>query len=237
MVEVIPMEGAEASEYCSQKSKSSHSSTSAPPDVSSDTHTYGRHESPDDSGPPTPTHEHLSSQQREDSSHRTVFKPYAIEEPDDEPPPTVRTLELPCLPDYLERWQRELVESMGDLGSEYSKLWHLKAADSQKRGLKRKATNCIAKGDSQHSTSCQSTSKARDDAAPLHVPGLNPKRLRRRSRPLGDTGRAGQSGLVSIHDFREVQADEDSSSGLSSTGTSSPETMDESAVVEEMEID
>lgn len=229
MAEDLPTEEANASEFVPRKPELSNSPTFASPNISTDMQTEGREDSPNESGPSTPTHEHLPSGQTTDSIHGTIFRPYAIEEPDDELAPTARRLELPCLPDYFEHWQRELMESIHDLGNERTKARHLKVSQSQGRGLKRKSTNSVITGDAQYSTSCQSKSKTRTDDTPLHVPGLSSKRLRRRSRQPGD--------IVSLHDIREARGDESSSSDLDSTGTSSPDTMDESAIAEEMDID
>lgn len=217
------MEEASASEYLSGGPELLNSPTLASPNISTNMQTDGREHSLNDSGPSTPTHEDLPDGQSTGSIHGSIFRPYAIEEPDDEPAPTLRRPELPCLPDSFEHWQRELVKSIHDLGNEHIKARHFKVSQSQGRGLKRKST------DAQYSTSCQSKSKTRTDDTPLHVPGLSSKRLRRRSRLPGD--------ILSLHDFREVRGDESSSSDWDSTGTSSPDSIDEFAIPDEMNID
>lgn len=188
-----------------------------------------------DSGPSTPVHEVPLSQPLNENKNN-VFQPYAIEEPDDEPEPTIQRRELPCLPDYFECWQRELVDSMHDLGSRANKAVTaaVKLHQNQRRGLKRKSANSNGAGNLHNSQSQRSKSKTGLEEPPLHVPGLGSKRRRRRSKLEGDV--AGNDRPVSLNDFRESRSDGSSSSDIHSTGASSTDTVDESANVDEMDI-
>lgn len=191
-----------------------------------------------DSGPSTPVHE-TAPIQSTDKPRTIVYQPYAIEEPDDEPEPASQKRELPCLPDYFECWQRELVDSMHDLGSRANKAVAAAAAaklhQNQRRGQKRKPANSNGGGNLHNSQSHRSKSKTRAEEAPLHVPGLGPKRRRRRSKLPGDA--AGNGRPVSLHDFRESRSGESSSSEPHSTGASSTDTINETAIADEMDID
>lgn len=201
-----------------------------PPDI----HTDGSGHSLNDSGPTTPVHETPFNQPTERNKDN-VFHPYAIEEPDDEPEPAVQKRELLCLPDYFECWQRELVDSMHDLGARANKAVAAatKSHQNQRRGQKRKSAN--SNGALHNSQSHRSKSKTRLEETPLHVPGLGPKRRRRRSKLPGDA--AGNGRPVSLHHFREIRSDGSSSTDLPSTGASSTDTVNESAIADEMDID
>lgn len=219
-------------------SSASHQETFTPPkspplfstDNIADVKTDGSGCSFNDSGPSTPVHEHTSSRATEED-HGKAVQPYDIEEPDDEPEPAVQRLELPRLPDNFERWQRELVDYMDGLGSQSNKASISKLHASQKRGQKRKSTVPMSSGNQHSSQSHRSKSRTRINESALHVPGLSSKRRRRRSELPGETARNARP--VSLDDFREARRDGSSSS----TGASSAETVDESAVADEMDID
>lgn len=222
-------------------SSASHqqTSTSTPPnspplfstDNIADANTDG---SFNDSGPSTPIHEHPPSRATE-GDHDKAVQPYDIEEPDDEPEPAVPRLDLPRLPDNFERWQRELVDYMDGLGSQSNKTSISKLHASQKRGQKRKSTVPTSSGNQQSSQSHRSKSRTRINESALHVPGLSSKRRRRCSKLPGETARNARP--VSLDDFREALCDGSSSSENPSTGASSADTIDESAVADEMDID
>lgn len=166
------------------------------------------------------------------AASNVTVKPYAIEEPDDDPAPVVQK-ELPCLPDNFERWQRELADYMKDLDSAPDSAADSSHAcahpSSPKRGKKRKPPstghlhplNCHPFGSRSRPQETQST-------------GLCPKRRRRRSKhPKEDRP-------VSLHDFRETreaQSSNSSSSDLRSTDMSSTETMNDTPMSDEMDID
>lgn len=186
-----------------------------------------------DSGPSTPTHENLPDH-TSDTAEIKPLRPYAIEEPDDEPEPLVqRRLGLPCLPDYFERWQRELVDSIDDMEDKATTNPSAIGKPIPKRGLKRKPIGPVGAGYS-HPGSHRSKSKAKLEDYALPACGFNPKRRRRRSKALEDTTKNSPS--VSLHDFRETRANESSSSDLQSS-SSSVGAANESALADEMDID
>lgn len=235
MAEDLSMEGTDSSIPLNGASAIPKSPPFSAKDKPADVRTDGSGHSLNDSGPSTPVHETPSNQSAE-SNKGNVFQPYAIEEPDDEPEPAGPKRELPCLPDYFECWQRELVDSMHDLGSRANKAATATAKphQNQRRGQKRKPANST--GALHNSQSHRPKSKTRLEEAPLHVPGLGSKRRRRRSKLPGDA--AGNNGRpVSLHHFRETCSAGSSSSDPHSTGTSSTDTVNETAVADEMDID
>lgn len=234
MTEELRMEGTDASDQLKQTSEPLKSPHLAAADNPTDARTDGSRYNLNDSGHSTPTHGNPFAQPTE-SNHGNVFQPYAIEEPGDEPESAVQKRELPCLPDYFERWQRELVDYMDDLGYQSNKTANLKLHQSQRRGQKRKSTNPTSGGSMHSSQSHRSKSKTGIIETPLHVPGLSPKRRRRRSKLPGDTAKG--ISPVTLHDFREERSDGSLSSDLRSTGASSAESTNESAVADEMDID
>ncbi|KAJ5692494.1 hypothetical protein N7462_001917 [Penicillium macrosclerotiorum] len=190
-----------------------------------------------DSGPPTPMDkskpeaEHVANE-RSYFTNTKVIRPYAIEEPDDEPVPPVQRLELPCLPDCLERWQRDLLDRMNDLNDDAAKSHSSKLRASPKRGQKRKPGNLTSS--SSYTWPHRFKSNARLEDPALSIPGLSPKRQRRRSKIVGDAARADQS--PSLNDFREPRSNGSSSSDLPSTASSAAMSND-SALTDEMDID
>lgn len=236
MAEDLSMGGTNSSVPLNEASAMPKSSPFRESDNHTDVHTDGSGHSLNDSEPSTPVHETPFSQFT-DKTQTNIYRPYAIEEPDDEADPVVQKRVLPCLPDYFERWQRELVDSMHDLGSRANKAVAVvaKLHQNQRRGQKRKSANANGAGNMHNSQPHRSESKTRIEEAPLHVPGLGPKRRRRRSKLPGDA--AGNGRPVSLHDFRETHSDGSSSSEPHSTGASSTDTVNESAVADEMDID
>lgn len=185
-----------------------------------------------DSGPSTPTHENLPENMAY-TAEIEPLRPYAIEEPDDDPgddpEPVMQWRQLPCLPDCFERWQRELIDRIDDMDDKSVKIPSTKLSPSPKRGHKRKL---IGIGD-VHMGSHRSKSKAKLDDPGLLINGLSPKRRRRRSKIPEDNAKHPHT--VSLHDFRETRVNESSSSDLLSS--SSIDTANESALVDEMDID
>jgi hypothetical protein len=201
----------------------------APEDLRNNTSADGSGHSVNESGPSTPLH----------TTNNVTVKPYAIEEPDDEPdeepdddPAPIAQKELPCLPDNFERWQRELVDYMNDLKSatdvatDSSHAWAHQS--SPKRGKKRKPT-----GPGHLHPLNSHPFKPRSRSQETRSTGLYPKRRRRSKHPKED-------GPVSLHDFRETreaQSSTSSSSDLRSTDMSSTETMNDTPLSDEMDID
>jgi hypothetical protein len=185
-----------------------------------------------DSGPSTPTHENLPENMSYTAEIRPL-RPYAIEEPDDEPAydpePVMQWRQLPCLPDCFERWQRELIDRIDDMDDKFVTSPSAKPSPSPKRGQKRKL---IGAGDFPMG-SHRSKSKAKLDDPALPINGLSPKRRRRRSKIPEDNAKHPHT--VSLHDFRDTRVNESSSSDFLSS--SSIDTANESALVDEMDID
>jgi hypothetical protein len=165
-----------------------------------------------------------------------VLRPYAIEEPDDDPePPMQRRLALPGLPDYFEIWQRELIDRIDDMDHTDGKTVTKPSAKLSlvpKRGQKRKPIGVAAAGDS-YSAIHRSKSRAKLDDPALSLCGLSPKRRRRRSKVQEESPK--NLHPTSLHDFRDTGVNQSSSSDLQSS--SSPDTADDSALVDEMDID
>ena len=229
MPENVSMEGITPSDFPhEQLFEPSSFPTSSTNDVT-DSHTDGSGWSLNDSGPSTPTHDHMASQSTRIGG-LDVFHPYAIEEPDDEQDSPSDKPEPPRLPDYFETWQRDLADHMDDLGCESDLSSGANTSNGCTRGQKRKPGS---QGGALHHHS--SKSKIKSTETQVSGPGISPKRRRRRSRNPGDAAKKGHP--VSFHDFREAQRSGSSSSELRSTDESSPEAMNESAITDEMEID
>lgn len=188
-----------------------------------------------DPGPSISNHENASRNTADTAeTNFNTYRPYAVEEPDDEPDSSKPKRELPCLPDCFECWQRELVDSMDNL-DRCNRKPGVKVSPLQKRGQKRKPASFVSSGDPHSFQSYQSKPSTWSDEASLSVPGLSPKRRRRRSKILGDAAKSGRT--VSLHDFREARSNGSSSSDLPSTDASSADTINESAFADEMDID
>lgn len=173
-----------------------------------------------------------SSEAYDFAASSVVIRPYAIEEPDDDPNPAAQK-ERPCLPDSLECWQRDLVDYL-DCDSDIYRV--AKPHAKQARGQKRKPANTAGIGHYYPLQSHSPGPKTRSDAAQSMTPGLSPKRRRRRSKlPRGDA-KAVRSGF-SMHDFRECTSTGSSSPDLRSGDVSSVDTMNDSSIVDEMDID
>ncbi|KAJ5768448.1 hypothetical protein N7533_001031 [Penicillium manginii] len=167
-----------------------------------------------------------------------ILQPYAIEEPDDdEPRPVHQRPGLPRLPDYFERWQRELKNSVHQLESEPSRdTCRPRVFFSPRRGQKRKvaqpAGTATIPSPAMSSTQSQNKHRLDEDERPILVPGLSYKR-RRRSRLARNSEKACPT---SLDEFRETQASDSSSSDQPPTDASNG-TADESALTDEMDID
>ncbi|KAJ5594183.1 uncharacterized protein N7459_000391 [Penicillium hispanicum] len=186
-----------------------------------------------DSGPPTPTHRDASCQFPKTAAAE-VFYPYAVEEPDDEPDSSIRRLDLLSLPDSLERWQRDLVDRMDELGCNSDASTGARPSTSESRGRKRKSANAAGGVPRHASPRHQSKSKTRQSEPPSSAPGLGPKRRRRRVRQPGDSAKTGPP--FSLHDFREVQTNESSGSDRQSTDSSGADTGNE-PMADSMDLD
>ncbi|KAJ5885260.1 hypothetical protein N7495_009770 [Penicillium taxi] len=176
-----------------------------------------------DPGPYLPTSD--MSYEDSNSQDTTVYFPYEIEEPDDEPTFFISRPGLRRLPDYMDYWQRELIKCIEDLNSdpEYAERILLE----NPRGQKRKSADTCHLQTSSDAQSQRFTSMMRSDEQP-HNPGAGPrrKRLRIKSKENATT-------VHSLHDFREARSNWSSSSG----SEIDDDTMDESAATDDMDID
>lgn len=194
--------------------------------------TDGSGHSLNDSGPPTPIYDRKMDQGTECTSP-LILQPYEIEEPD-EPRPVNRRPGLPRLPDYFEKWQRELKDSVNQLENEPNKAaCGSRIFSSPRRGQKRK----VAQPETiprPPMSSTQSQNKHRLNEHPILVPRLSPKR-RRRQNKLARA--AEQAHPTSLDGYRETQANDSSSSDQPPTDATSNGTTDEVALADEMDID
>lgn len=121
-------------------------------------------------------------QENNTQSEGTVIKPYAIEEPEDEPTDQAKDQCLQSLPDQFERWHVDLVDTMDDIRCESDN--NERASSEDKRGQKRKPGNASS-GPSQsnansHSASSPPAAKAGNTRS--DGPSLSPERLHRRNK-------------------------------------------------------
>lgn len=171
---------------------------------------------------------HGFSSQSVESGGMCVFYPYAIEEPQDEPCSPIHR-ELPRLPDHFEKWQRDLVNDMGDLECNSTSRSVANKPMSCSQGQKRKSSSPEYLVD-QHTFHTQAKPKINLTDKPRHDPGLCPKRRRQHRRMPGIH-------TASTPKFSEVESCGNSSLDPHSTDESSPDSMNDSAVTDEMEID
>ncbi|CAP85725.1 Pc20g03960 [Penicillium rubens Wisconsin 54-1255] len=90
------------------------------------------------SGPSTPTQD---TDPFEESDNIRTIKPYDIEEPDDDLETSVPRVDILCLPDPFEQWQRELTDSLNGLDYEHVGFDSNAMPLVRKRGKKRKPTH------------------------------------------------------------------------------------------------
>ncbi|KAJ5306183.1 hypothetical protein PENANT_c024G10289 [Penicillium antarcticum] len=185
-----------------------------------------------DSEPSTPTNDIDSFEKNgnHDSHDSQVIRPYAIEEPDDEPDATLPRHDLPCLPDRFERWQRDLRDYMTGLNVRPENSNGTKYPVMRKRGQKRKSASIAS---SIHSHSGSHSFRRRTTSAEPHQQANDYSHKRHRGcseepQHHYDTD--------SFHTFREPKTNESSSSEAPTPDLSSAETMNDSAA-DEMDID
>lgn len=204
----------------------------------------------DISSPPTSSSEHTSNGSKAstpDTEHEDipptappnmeeeiVFRPYAIEEPEDEAIADMQPPELACLPDNLERWQRDLVGYIDDMGNIHSSFPLERSHHGSLRGQKRKTGNAASTSGYRAAHSQLKHPRSGDQFLSAQNPGLSPKRRRRRSKLPGDTTQPSQ--LASLYDFRDPRADESSGSEMRSSDESA-DSSPENAVTDDMDID
>ena len=179
----------------------------------------------DGSGHSTPTHD---IHPFEDSDDIRVIKPYDIEEPDDELEISVPRVDLLCLPDRLERWQRDLTDYLNDLDYQPGGFNSNTIPLVRKRGQKRKpARNTLATqhGDppfSQRHTSPETQYEPHD-----HRP---------KKRRFSEFQKWHSQDIDSFGTFREDNANESSGSETASIDLGN-DIMDDSPMADEMDID
>lgn len=194
----------------------------------------GSEHSLNDSGPSTPIHDDEGDEDI-DTTSPLILRPYAIEEPSDESISAHPRPELPSLPDYFERWQRELKDSVNDLGSEPNRsTCNARLSSTPRRGQKRKVAQPAGAIHHPPTSSTPSKNKDRLNEPGITVPGLSPKRRRRRSRIAADAGKSTRT--ASLDEFRETQASDSSSSDQPMTDIS-VDTTPETNLTDEMDID
>ncbi|KAJ5780556.1 hypothetical protein N7457_005716 [Penicillium paradoxum] len=179
-------------------------------------------QSVDDSGASTPVHD---SQSVEEDDQIRVIKPYAIEEPDDEPECIMPWPDVPCLPDPFERWQRDLVDYMNDLNYQPDGHNPNGIPAVRKRGQKRKPS--LATGATQHL-------KQRHALAESHAQAREHCTKRQK---FGKQMHEYSQGMDPFEGFREAKVNESSSSETQSVDLSGIDTVDNSPMVDEMDID
>ena len=113
-----------------------------------------------------------------------VVKPYAIEEPDDEPTNPSSGHIVTSLPDNFERWHIDLIGSMEDLGCETESHGTDSTSQSgQQRGKKRKPATTTSGASHNAPPSSMREAKQGANDPQYEGPGLSRKR-RRKPRPL-----------------------------------------------------
>ncbi|CAG8232312.1 unnamed protein product [Penicillium salamii] len=166
----------------------------------------------DDSGPSTPAQD---SDSLGDDGVR-IIRPYAVEEPEDEPDTPRRNLLR--LPDRFERWQRDLSEYMNDLNYEADGQ-HGTSTVPRKQGQKRKLAHAPRHEGGYHGRASSDMQQ-----------GQEQRSKKRRSDSLEDSPVTN-----SFQAFRDVNVDESSCSDARSTECSGIDTTANSP--DEMDID
>lgn len=149
-----------------------------------------------------------------------VVKPYAIEEPDDEPTNPPPRHMASSLPDNFERWHIDLIGSMADLQCETESNGTDSTSQSgQQRGKKRKpATTASTSHNTQPS---QRESKHGDKDSQYEGPGVSRKRLRRRPRLSSEGMSLNRESSSSLSNSTDSYRSESSSAPQSTEGSGS----------------
>ncbi|KAJ5124296.1 uncharacterized protein N7515_008121 [Penicillium bovifimosum] len=193
--------------------------------TTTDLQTEESEQSMDDSGPSTPVH--YSESFRDDDCIR-VIRPYAIEEPDDEPDYTIPRLYTPCLPDRFEQWQRDLADYMDDLDCQPDGLYPYSRRTTRKEGRKRKTAHIT-----DATQPCHPHMKHRHTSVKIQpqMRGNGTKRQKLSKQPHGVSQR-----IDSFMGYREAGAHESSSPELRSASLSGSDTVHSSCSSEDMDI-
>ncbi|KAJ6031103.1 hypothetical protein N7540_001835 [Penicillium herquei] len=188
------------------------------------------------SGPPTPTDSNFTMEP--ETSHAKVYRPYDIEEPDDDLNVTTQRVELLSLPDDLERWQRDVMHCMpmDDSGHERTgdpnpnPLFGL-----QQRGHKRRNPSFLVAEHESRYQDYRPMPQVNSGNRPASAPGSSPKQRQKRNKVTDELTQV--TPMVSLYDFRDTQVRSSSSSDLSSADDSADFTQDKFAIADEMDID
>ncbi|KAJ5154483.1 uncharacterized protein N7500_009922 [Penicillium coprophilum] len=184
-------------------------------------------QSTDDSGPLTPTQDTDPFDDSDDDVQ--VIKPYDIEEPDDELESSLQRVDRLCLPDRFERWQRDLTDYLDDLDDQPVGFNSNTTRSMRKRGQKRKPTHnttALQQGNpplKQRYASAETQPQVHDH---------QPKRRR-----VSEPPQLYPSSTDSFGGFREANTNDSSSSETQSMDLSGNETMNDSPMADEMDLD
>ncbi|KAJ5766931.1 uncharacterized protein N7511_004547 [Penicillium nucicola] len=191
-------------------------------------------QSVNDSGPSTPTDDidSFDDDGNYESNGGLVMRPYAIEEPDDEPQATLPRRKLPCLPDHFEHWQRDLKDSLNGFDVRPDSFDATTYSAIRNKGQKRKSVS-IASSTQSHSGSHFCRRGTISTGTHHQVNDHYRKRRRGCSEESQD-----YSDTDSFCNFREPNANERSNSSAESqtTDMSSAESLNEFAA-DKMDID
>ncbi|KGO74580.1 hypothetical protein PITC_002250 [Penicillium italicum] len=183
-------------------------------------------QSMDDSGPSTPIHDTNLFEESEDLQ---VIKPYDIEEPDDELETSIPRVDLLCLPDRFERWQRDLTDHLNDMDSQpsgsSSNTFHL----VRRRGQKRKPVYNTLATHQGYSHFAQRHASA-DNQPEAHEPRSKRRRLSELQKWIAQD-------IDSFVAFREGNVNESSGSETASIDLTGNDIMNDSPMADEMDID
>ncbi|KAJ5472879.1 hypothetical protein N7530_006880 [Penicillium desertorum] len=188
-------------------------------DAAADPQLEDTEQSMNGSGPSTPTQD---TNPFEESDKIRIIKPYDIEEPDDDLETSVPRVDLLCLPDPFEQWQRELTDYLNGLDYEHVGFDSNAMPLARKRGKKRKpAHNALATQQGHASAGTQP-----------EVNGHSPKR-----RKFSELQWHAQD-IDSFGTFREANANESSGSETASTDLcGGNDGTNNSPMADEMDID
>lgn len=183
---------------------------------------------------------HPSTQDIDYDADTEVVKPYAIEEPDDErlgnnePDRPV----VSSLPDNLERWHIDLIDSMDDLQCESDRTDSTQRSD-QKRGQKRKS-GAAASGafpSSAHQSSASAPSGAKHGDGQYETAGIGRKRSRKRSKRVKeDQNRANDSSPTTSNASETCMSSSSAARSTDASGTEAGATNSDSTA-DKMDVD
>jgi hypothetical protein len=195
-------------------------------DAAADPQPEDTEQSMNGSGPSTPTQD---TNPFEESDKIRIIKPYDIEEPDDDLETSVPRVDLLCLPDPFEQWQRELTDYLNGLDYEHVGFDSNAMPLAPKRGKKRKpAHNALA---TQQYDPHLAQGHASAGTQP-EVNGHSPKR-----RKFSELQWHAQD-IDSFGTFREANANESSGSETASTDLcGGNDGTNNSPMADEMDID